>query len=725
MAMIPETGNAQALVEVRNFDADGMPDKPTALSICVKDAQLSEAFLQTRLWNIRWLEADILYQSPPTLATWEGTNIPMANISKFTVAVHVNALKGQATEGLFYDDPPFLLRPLPNTSQNTTRAITAVQGYQLKLMKLEKEVKLGFFQALLFGTTIFKWGWREKTEVRRKYLRKREPESIEIVPGQEEQIDTAESDEVEVEEREVVVCYPWFENVDIRHVFVDPGCRTPDIRDAKFVIHRIDMTFRDLLELKNDPFAEYDLPGEDVIKSWFEEPRETGDIGASGGNQAESYSRNTMYLHHAEPRFTKTTADPLDEPLEVLERVDNDKIITVLARRLVIRLEKNPFGKINYYSLNWWSNPDAFWGNGLGRYLGGEQRVQQGLTNGLLDITTLVLHPTYLRATGANVSTQQIRQRIGGIINVEVDRNKGINSVHDAFALLQQPTLPGEVFAEIQQSEARAEASSGANELLTQGAMPAKGRTSMGRTATGASAMSAAIATRLGSFVEDFVDQVFQPWLWQMYELNQERLPLSVLRRMLNEELGSAFSKAGQDGESAVWSKDIEKEVLGGLEPQFFNAGIESFDVLAGSHLSAKQQMAQALGLMMQLFTNPQNMQELAAVNDDYIDFRELMHMIHDMSGWRNYYSIVKKMTPEMKQHRDQNSPAAVMQAKTQGAQAQQQQSFQQKQALLDQENLAKASREVMRKIFEKGVEPEALTGQPAATVGFGAQESA
>ena len=699
--MIPETANPHARVELSGFSKDGAPDNETALRIVVQDTETTESWLQTKMWNIRWLEADILYQSPPMLAVWEGTSVPMANVSKFTVATHVNSLKGQATAGLFYDNPPFVLLPRPGTTQDTVRAITAVQATQLDLMGFQKEVGLGFFQGLLFGTTIFKWGWKEETRILKQYVRRREPLQAETIPGQPQQIDTEESDEIEVEEREELVCFPWLENIDVRHVFVDPGCRTPDIRDAKFVIHRIDMTYRDLIALKNDPFAEYNLPSEVTIKEWFEPPIEGQSSGPTGGNQAENYNQNTNYMHHAMARFQKTTVDPLDEPLEVLERVTNDRIITVLARRLVIRNEKNPFGKINYYSVNWWNNPDAFWGNGLGRVLGGEQRVQQGLTNGLLDITSLVLHPTYVRARGANVHTQQIRQRIGGIIDVDVDKTKGVNSTRDAFTLLEQPRLPTEVFAEIQASEARAESSSGANELLTQGAMPARGRTSIGRTATGAGGLMSAVANRLGSFVEDFVKQVYEPWLWQMYDLNRERLPLYVLRRMLNEELGEAFDK---------------DSVLGGRRPAFFNAGIKSFDVLAGSHLAAKQQMAQSLSLMIQLFENPQTMQTLAEINGEYVDLKELLHMIHDVSGWRNFYDIVKPMTPEMIQRKEQIIPA-VLKAQVDGQQNEQK--FNQQQKLLDQENLAKAAREVMRQVFEKAATPEAVTGLVGGT-GFG-----
>ena len=701
MGEIEQTpGNPQGLPAWENIHSPSDVEDIAALQIVNHDANRCEAWMQSKLWSIRWLEADILYQSPPTAAVWEGTTVQMANVSKFTVATHINSLKGQATAGLFYEDPPFVLRPRGQTTEDGVRAISAVMSAQLTLMNFRREVELGFFQALLFGTTIWKWGWKQYTETRRKYVRAAQPIAVPMADGTVHYQETPESEEFEVEEKEETICYPWLENVDIRHVMVDPGCRVPDIREAKYVIHRMEMTYRDLIELKNDPFADYDLPSEEEIKEWFAPPMPV----AGYGSHAEQYNQNTVFVHHAQTRFQKTTEDPLNEPLEILERVDRDKIITVINRVRVIRNEKNPFGKIFYFSVNWWNNQDAFWGNGLGRLLGGEQRVQQGLTNGMLDITTLVLHPTYLRATGANVPTQQIRQRVGGILDVNVRPG---DDVRKAFGILEQPRIPMEIFQEIQASEARAESSSGANEMLTQGGMPSQGRTSMGRTATGAGGIMSAVANRLGSFVEDFTHQVYEPWLGEMHGLNLERLPIAVLKRVVREEL----SKDLKIGES--------------LQPfnldNYFGADVEKFEVLAGSHLAAKQQMAQALSLMMQLFTNPQTLQQMAEISEEYVEVKELLHMFHDVSGWKNYYDIVKKMSPEMLQRRQQNNPAVIA---AQAKQQQQQSQFDQKSSLVDQDNMAKGAREVLRKAMEVGMTPEAVEGQPGAK-GFGSVETA
>lgn len=688
-------------------------DNDAALQLVVQDAALADAWIDSKRWTLRWREADTLYQPPIGVQVWEGTSVPRANVMRFTVATHVNSILPKLTSGLFYEDPPFLLRPRPGTSENTTRAISAVLGAQLDDCNFAEEVRRGMFSALLFGTLVVKWGWHIETVKERTYVREANSPGI-TAGGRTTKVPTKESDQFKVRVDEKEISRPFFENKDLRFILVDPGLRVPDIRCANYVIERMYLNFYDLEKLADEVYydeqgeehARYDLPSAEEVKSWFEIPVESPVI----GNTAEQANQNTTLVHHAAPRTQYTCADPLTEPLEVLERWDKGKVLTVIQGKRLIRNEQNPFGKIPFYSCNWWDIPDAFWGMGLGRVLGQDQRVQQGLINALLDITSLIVNPTYVRTAGANVPTQQIRQRIGGIVDVTGD-------VEKAFKLLEQPKIPGEVFAEIQQSEARAESTSGANELLTQGSTPSQGRTSMGRTATGASAMSGATDSRLGGFIENFIHNVYEPWLYQMHELNCQCLPLSTLREILVGDAPTDF--------------DLNKF----QEEDYLNARFK-FDVLAGSHLAAKQQMAQSLTLMIQLFENPQMMQQLQTEGKKVV-LEELFHMMHDMSGFKNYYNIIQPLTDDDKQRQQQNSPAA---QQSQGKQAQSAQEFKQKQALLDQKGeqdmakqlvkthsesaLDRATAEIERQAIQKSGTSEAVSGTPG-TSGFGSQETA
>jgi hypothetical protein len=703
----PDPGNPQGLVDINQVHSPADVENEAALQICVTDAVNTETWLQNNYWSLRWREADALYQSPPGILMWESTTVPRANVNRFVVAEVVNSIHPQIMNGLFYENPPFILRPRPNLQQNSARAITSLLSVELDEMEMRQEADWGLFSALNFGTGIWKWGFKSYTKQEVKYEPLESPVTIpHSQPGAPPTIiETPDSTTYKKVMKEKDVHTPTFEYKDIRYVLVDPGCKVPDIRKAKFVIDRMYLTYKDLIKLaaeeyvNEDPVTKkqtlkkrYNLPDEATIKSWFEKPVEQ----PAQAPQSIAQVQGTTQVHHAKPSFEKTTVDPLDEPLEVLERWDNDKVITVLNRVKCIRNEQNEFNAVPFLSVNWWNIPDAFWGLGLGRVIGVEQRVQAGLINACLDLASLIVNPMFVRLKGANAQEQQIRQRIGGIITVEG------STTRDAITMLEQPSIPAEVVNQIALSQQRVEMTSGANAQLTMGASQT-GKAGPMRTGTGAAGVIQATMNRIGGFAEAFVRQVYEPLLYKIHTMNKDKMPISYIRAVLGDQLGQNFSfDAGN----------------------FLNAPAE-FEVLAGSHLAAKSQMAQSLFMMVQLFETPNLMTQLNQIEQKKVNVEELFHMIHDISGWKNYYDIITPMTPADIQRQQANSPAAQAQAQLQNKMQLQDQKHQQNQQDIDQENEARSVRDIFRVIAEKSAEPQALLGADAPTVGLGSQETA
>ena len=697
----PDPANPNQQPEVSQFKSPSEVTKDGALQLCVTDTINTEAWLQTNYWTLRWREADGLYQSPPSVRMWEQTTVPRSNVNRFVVAETVNSIHPQVMNGLFYETPAFILRPRPSRTENITRAIRSLISIEQDEMGFRQETDWGLFSALNFGTGIWKWGFESFVKKETKYepLEKGVKIAALPVPGaQPTVIETENSQTYKKVEKDKQVHRTTFEAKDIRFVLVDPGLKVPDIRKAKFAIDKMYLTYKDLIKLKDEEYVttengkqvlkkRYNLPSESEIKSWFEKPKEAATV---GGNTEMMGTQGTTQVHHAKPPFEASTADPLDEPLEVLERWDNDKVITVLQRRKVIRNEANEFGCIPFLSVNWWNIPNAFWGLGLGRVLGMEQKVQAGLINACLDLADLIVNPMFVRARGANVQEQQIRQRIGGIIAVDGDTTK-------ALSMLQQPSIPSEVVQQIALSQSRVEMTSGANQQLTMGASTTRGGAM--RTGTGAAGVIQATMNRIGGFAEAFVRQVYEPLIYKMHTLNKEKMPMSYIKELLGEHFGKEW---------AVFDSG-----------EFLNAAAE-FEVLAGSHLAAKSQMAQSLFMMLQLFENQPLMKQLNEVNQKKVNVEELFHMVHDISGWKNYYSIIEDMSPEEIQRLQANSPAAQMQMKAQIQSQQDDKKFDQSQQLIDQENEARAVRDIFRVIAEKSAEPEALLGANAPTMGLG-----
>lgn len=698
----PTPGTTTGVIELQQVKSPAEIMDEAAKQLVVEDARTTRSWIESRFFQIRWIECDLLYQSPPSLRTWEGTSLPKANISKFTVATHVQAITNKLIGGLFYEDPPFKLRARAGTSANTVRAIESIESYQLDEMGFTTEVKYGLFSAVLNGTGIWKWGWCEFYETVYEFEQVGEP----IKDSQGNEISTEESDKFYKIPKERLVSRPFFMNCDIRHVLVDPGCRVPDIREAKFVIHEFAVTYRDLIRMKDEVYYDpktgkaiyrYNLPSEEEIKGWFDHTKPAATTPSLTVNNTNTI--NGQWVQHAAALFEKTTADPLDEPLQILERWDNDKVITVLNEIRVIRNEPNPLGKIPFFSVPWWMIQDCFWAIGLGIVLGGEQRLQQGFVNAIADIGTLAANQPIIRSRGANINTQQVRSRLGGFIDVDGDPMKALHP-------MDLPKIQSEMFQIVAQSEARTEASSGASGPLTIGSLtPGHSQGQVGRSATGAGGIIAAANDRLGGLVEDFNRQVYQPFLWAIHEMNKNFLPPSVYRQILGQELGNDFKLSMKN---------------------FMTAGIKSFDVLAGAHLAVKQQMAQSMPLLMQYFMAPQLANQVADINEEYIDFGELVHMLTDSGGWGagQYYSILKPLTPAMKAKRQQNSPANLAQIKAQGQSTLLAQKGQQKERDLEQSWTGRAAGDIIRHAIETSGTPESVNGEPGGP-GFGGSELA
>ena len=659
-----------------------------AVKLVLDDVNSCDTFINVNQWASGWTLSDIIYQSPASASAFDGGNQGQANVPKFTVSNHISSIVPKIMAGIFYEDPPFLLRPLPGTSQDVVKAKTALASQQLWDMKFEEETERSLDQMSLLGTCILKWGYLEYKKKQKRYVRKGQPLEVNL-PSGNQKLDTPESDEFEVVHDEKTVSRPWIKYCDIRTVLVDPACRYGDIRRANYVIYRDYATYQDLDRLRDQ--EGYTIPDEAALKALFlMKP-------SSGADNISLTLTEGMrgWLQHALPRNYKTSADPTLNAIEILERWDAEKVIVVLSfngHNILIRNEANPYGKIPFLSANWRNIPDSFYGQGLGILVGSEQLVEQGITNIALDLLAYGLQPTAVRKKGFNTPTQNVRWQQGGIIDVDDDVDK-------AFRFLEMPPVPAAAWTFINQAQATAAATSGANEQVVQGAGGMSNKATGMRSGTGAAAVVAANASRLDGPTGRFVRQVFVPWMYIMDELNNDLLPTSVMREILGDALGETFK-------------------INHFEMR--NAHLE-FEVLAGTKLGAKKEMAQFLPIMLQIFNNPTFTADLAQAG--YIfDPVAIFKSFADAAGWKFSQNFLKKMTPEQMQTAKSNTKAALMQMQLNAKQQSQAAQFQHEETLEDQKQLGKAGNEVLRQAVEQATTPEEVGGEPGP-VGFGSTD--
>jgi hypothetical protein len=662
-------------------------DDVSALQIVVQDTERAEAYATSKQWVLHWISASTLYQSPYVERYWEGTMVPKASINLFTLAQTVNSLTPAIVNGLFYEDPPFIIQERAGTSADAAEAISDVLGFQLEDVNFRESIRLGVLNCLIFGTNIWKYGWEIFTETRPKFKR---VNATLTLPGAtpafpDIKIDP-EEEEIEIEDEEYQVDRPYFENIpNIRQVLVDPTLNNPDIRKAKYVVHRQYLTFWELNDLRERPG--YKVPSEDQLIALFTPPVEDP---APAMN--ETGFQDPMWNIKSEPRFSKPSIDPFSQPLEVLEYWNNEHCISVLQKKWMLYNGDNPYREIPFLSVNWWDVTDSFYGIGAGKVVGGEQRLQQGVINQWVDQVTLALNGVYKRKRGKSVPTQSIRISPGRVVDVD-DK--------DDITILERPPVVPEAGQHLALSQARVDAASGAGESST-GVGGSSAHSNLARTATGASQLGAGAGNRNADFVDKLANQVIVPFLYKMHSLNSQLLPASRFKYILNDELKSKYFQTGD-----VYSLRDAKVL---------------FKVLAGSKMVARRNMAQAFPILSQMLLNPELSEQLA-VQQLVVDVPQVLKMAFEVAEWRNYYDVVRPMNEDEKQRSAQRSPAVAMQAKQQ-AQFQQQQAIETQKANAKQQqsednNMARAAMEVMRHSFETAATPEAVTGEPGGP-GFG-----
>lgn len=688
MAILPGTVSGSQIIEPGDIEVmePGLDPRYTndaAVQLVIQDAERARTFLDTKQWNLFWRESDVLYQSPRTNQAFEGSTVARANISRFTVAKHVNTLVPSMKSGIFYEMPPFLIRPRPATSQTTARAKTSLFGTLLDSADLETLADDALEAMTVFGTTIVKAAWIQETRKRKVRIPQADPIRQSLPLGGELVMHTRESDTLTVKETEITEQGMELEVCELGSVLIDPGWRRPNAlhKKSKYIIHVSYPTWKDLDDMRQQVVEDesgkqiggYDIPSEEELKAFFFQQQDG--TAASPSQVQLNMGGQNWSIHHAQNEEEPASLAPDERPIQMLERWDRTYVYSVLCpdggdRGVLIRKEEHSLPFLPFFSANFWNIPNAGYGVGVGRLAGSDQRIEKGLTDALLDLLSFACNPMYARDRGANAPTQQIRSRLGGIVDVDT---RGNQTVRDVFGIIETPKVPGEVFATLQNASQSAQSTTGSDEAFTQGSLGRAG-SSAARTATGAGGIMAANAGRIQGPVGHFVKGILLPVIELLDFFVKDRMDPAEIRKILGDELGTAFD----------------------LDAKNFYESRDRFECLAGAHLAAKKAMAQALPLMVQIFENAPLITQLNATGY-LVDVRQLLEMFMEVSEWKNARELIRPMTPQEQQMFQQNQNSSGQQH-IQGQLAVVGAKHQAKAEEIDQQNEAKLAQEMLGK---------------------------
>lgn len=615
-----EIGSDQ--VFTRELKAGESPkwDDRAAASMIVQDYNRARSALENDGWMLQIEDNDILYQSPRL----PSDDPNRARVSRFTVNNQANTMADACRDGLFSQKPPFLLRPRGETTQKHVDAWTALLDVLLDRMKFRYWVGLGVDSQTLHGTGIWKCGWSSRTRIVMKRVPKAAPEQL-AMPAGTQKVNTIASDSYDLKPETITESYPWLENRMIGTTVFDPGWRTPNAPElCGFVVDNDYPTWEDLEIVRKDP--NYDIPDSETLKAHCFAT--TSESAAQGTSIEQNLSREGSPVLHADNRNRSTTINPLQQPMQMLERWDGSQCKAALIINgwvVVIRNNEHHLGRIPHFTANWRNILNTGWGMGMGKLVGGDQRLEQGTLNHALNLLAYMFNPVILHGLGANAPTQNRTVRAGGFWGVQTEPG---GDVKKAMAVMDMPQVPPMAWEFIQYAKSSSEETSGADQTFMQGNLQGKG-SSAARTATGAGRIAAKADGRVQTPVENLELGLFIPYLTMLIDMVKMYMPTEEIRQILKGKLAAEIMQDFDAG-------------------KFLEADLE-VEMLAASKMASKNAMAQQLPLLMQVLQTPQLLEQLHAEGKT-IDISVLLDILFQVSEFRIEDEIIRDMTDKEQQ---------------------------------------------------------------------------
>lgn len=294
-------------------------------------------------------------------------------------------------------------------------------------------------QGVTFGTSLIKVVWRTELE-----------ESKEVASPQT----YVEGEEPTEQTKSMVVVRdePDLEIPNFLDVYYNP--LISEVEDQPCLEFRSILTIE---EVKENPA--YNFVGADG-KLNREKVEPTGRMGV---NPYDSSTLSTTDIPQAQEKAT-------DGMVEVIEKVDNEKMTTIVIGKesLVLRDTPHEMGFINAVKFVFEKNtiPNRFTGVGVGQNTLGLGKMYYQLFNQTLDNVKLTNNPMFMFAKGAGIDARQLVAKPGGGISVDAMGGSISNVIQQVQTNdIKQGAV--EIISKVEDEHKRA---SGANDLVQGGA---------------------------------------------------------------------------------------------------------------------------------------------------------------------------------------------------------------------------------------------------------------
>src|SRR5258708_26069152 len=325
---------------------------------------------------------------------------------------------------------------------------------QLKEIRYREQVRLCAKSSLISGNGILEWGVEdyedENIEIRETQSVKRFEQMYHPIVGPMSLPAELDYNYKRMVTRETKR-RPYIRYRSIIDSYVDPNCESTQLDKAGYFILRTYMRAEELKALKGK--KNFNIPDDKTLA--------TLSTAKTTANQDVTKLSAELFRYNLWNPAQDYSGDPAQKRIEVIEYTRADRKVWMLNRDIVAYNQPNKYRKINYYSMCYADVLDRWHALAITDVAEGEQRLQAGIINALVDQLALSIHRPMNKRRGVTIHPYLLRIRPGVVIEVE-------NPENDIKQAEGQNITQG-AFIEVEASERRTQRITGMSDLAALG----------------------------------------------------------------------------------------------------------------------------------------------------------------------------------------------------------------------------------------------------------------
>lgn len=594
-------------------------DDKTAQKTAKADFESAERFRMAN-HDRRFVESDRLYLGWVNRKTWEGTKIPRSAVPVMMLFSQLEALLPHVVSAIFSQDIPFDCEALPGTTLEQARAVRLlianqlddIDGADVKYKTLREIFRLSYKSALQYGNGYVEFGWLEQIVQRVIWERFPELALMQHPQGGVFPIPTGKS-QIRQSVQNQKISKPILYYRDIREIYIDPNCSSPNVQDAQFISHRGLMSIESLLDYAQT--EGFNIPSETDLQKLAGQKFYTQ--GDNDKAQTEAYRGG-----YWQP-VIDYSSDPAQKRVEVIRYWQKGRAVWLLGREHVAFNDSNQYGMLPFFSTFYTDVLGRHYSLSLADLIEGDQKLAESILNSRIDELNLMIHSPVIKKRGMSIPNMRLRP--GLVLEAE-------NPATD-FVKVEYGNITANAYVEYDALERRVQKTTGNSDTLLMG-VPSSGGNSANRSATGVSAQASAQGVRISYQVENVEDQFLGALLNAFHGMN---------RKFLDPMQAMEISPGVQ------------------LDPlHVMNASVK-FKLKAGSRMRMRNALQSGgLSLVLQTYLNPEMIQLMAQYEGRIPDLTAIDGIICDSLSMPAM-SLTKQMTPQQYQMMQQANMMAQM----------------------------------------------------------------